>query len=183
MAAQEDPLPNPCTNGSVVPEPEDHALLVADCEVLLGLRDELAGDAFLNWSPERPITRWRGVWVDHTHVRRLVLAGMRLSGTLPPQLAQLSDLETLYIFQNELTGPIPPEIGQIAGLRWLALSHNELAGPIPPELSGLANLQGLYLHGNGLTGAIPPRAGTTAGAEGAQPPRQRTDRVDSPRTE
>ena len=155
-AASDEELASPCANGIAVPHPEDHPRLVADCEVLLDLRDQLAGDAFLNWSVERPITRWRGVWVDHTYVRRLVLAGMGLSGTLPPQLGQLAELETLYIFENKLTGPIPPEIEQLTELKWLALSHNGLTGPIPPQLGGLTNLNGLYLHGNGLTGAIPP---------------------------
>ncbi len=155
-AAQVGPDQSPCANGISVPHPEDHPQLVADCKVLLALRDQLAGDAALNWGPDRPITRWRGVWVDHSFVRKLVLAGVGLTGTLPPTLAELTDLEILYIFENKLTGPIPAEIGKLEKLKWLAFSHNELSGPIPPELSDLANLQGLYLHGNALTGEIPP---------------------------
>ena len=40
-----------CSSGTAVDEPGSNEGLVADCELLLELRDELAGSAFLNWSP------------------------------------------------------------------------------------------------------------------------------------
>ena len=65
----------------------------------------------------------------------------------------------LWLFDNELTGTIPPTLGGLANLQQLALSGNQLSGPIPPELSDLTNLAYLYLHRNQLTGDIPPELG------------------------
>ena len=58
VAAQDSGASSQCANGTVVPEPEDHPGLVADCEVLLALRDRFAGDADLPWSVDTPITGW-----------------------------------------------------------------------------------------------------------------------------
>ena len=52
------PTPTPtvattlCANTGAIPDPEA-AGLVADCETLLRLKDELAGSAALNWSVDR----------------------------------------------------------------------------------------------------------------------------------
>ena len=40
----------------------DGSTLAGDSEVLLSLRDDLAGVAVLNWSAELPIEQWDGVW-------------------------------------------------------------------------------------------------------------------------
>ncbi|MDE2808731.1 MAG: hypothetical protein OXN90_09970, partial [Gemmatimonadota bacterium] len=64
---------NPCANGIVVSEPHDHPGLVADCEVLLGLRDRLAGDRGLSWSADIPITQWDGIAVGDSGVKTLDL--------------------------------------------------------------------------------------------------------------
>ncbi|KAK8279563.1 hypothetical protein E1A91_D09G116700v1 [Gossypium mustelinum] len=44
---------------------------------------------------------------------------MNLSGTLAPELGQLSHLKILHFMWNELTGNIPKEIGHISTLRLL----------------------------------------------------------------
>ena len=56
---------------------------------------------------------------------------------------------------TELTGPIPPELGNLTNLTALALQSNELTGPVPPELGNLTNLTELDLNENELTGSIP----------------------------
>ena len=55
-----------CANGIAVPEPQDHRGLVKDCEVLLAVRDSLAGlrGTPLNWSADIPISDWVGNWVS-----------------------------------------------------------------------------------------------------------------------
>ena len=35
---------------------------------------------------------------------------------------------------NQLTGEIPPEIGNLTNMTYLALSNNQLTGSIPPEI-------------------------------------------------
>ena len=146
---------NPCANGIVVSEPQDHPGLVANCEVLLGLRDQLAGDHNLNWSADIPITEWDGIAVGYAGVKTLELGDNELTGVIPPELGDLSQLEWLSLYDNELTGVIPSELGDLSQLEWLDLGSNELTGSIPAELSQLTDLRGLYLYGNELIGSIP----------------------------
>ena len=61
----------------------------------------------------------------------------------------------MYLDDNALTGRVPPELGQLTNLQLLWLSTNELSGPIPSELGQLTNLQTLRLGNNQLTGCVP----------------------------
>ena len=110
LAAWAEPVAaesNPCANGIVVSEPQNHPSLVANCEVLLGLRDRLAGDRILNWSADIPITQWDGIAVGDSGVKTLELGDRELTGVIPPELGDLSQLEWLSLYDNELTGMIP----------------------------------------------------------------------------
>ena len=84
------------------------------------------------------------------------MAANRLTGPIPPELSDLTNLGYLYAGRNDLTGAIPSELGGLANLQWLELHENELTGPIPTELGGLAELESLYLGENELTGPVPP---------------------------
>ena len=130
----------------------------ADCAVLLAVKDVLAGDVALNWSPLRPVQDWEGVTVDgpEGRVTRLYL-DQGLNGRIPPELGRLDGLVWLHLDRNRLTGPIPPELGNLAHLTYLGLNFNYLTGPIPPELAKLSNLKKLWLRGNRLTGPVPPQ--------------------------
>ena len=50
------------------------------------------------------------------------LAFEALSGSVPPELGNLSSLETLDLASNDLTGSIPPELGNLPRLEILDLS-------------------------------------------------------------
>ena len=154
-----------CANTAAIPDPEP-AGLVADCETLLGLKDELVGDGdTLNWSVTRPIFSWDGIEVSSNRVVALYLHWPfegTLKGSIPAELGQLTNLSSLYLNRNELTGSIPAELGQLTNLRRLYLQNNELTGSIPAELGQLTNLNILALYDNELTGSIPAELGQLA---------------------
>ena len=153
---------SPCANGVAVPtDVEAGPDLVADCTVLLQVRDTLAGSATLNWSADRTITDWEGISFFFSPLRltSINLSERDLTGTIPPQFSSLANLRSLYLGDNQLSGPIPPEIGALTRLESLGLSNNQLIGPIPVGLANLANLRHLDLSDNQLTGPIPPQLG------------------------
>ena len=140
-----------CRPGKIAPG------LLADCTLLLGVRDDLAGDAPLNWREEAPVDDWLGVVMDRlrSRITALDLTQMGLNGRIPAELGQLAGLVSLRLGRNRLAGGIPPELGNLVGLRVLALDGNLLAGSVPPELGKLSILTDLWLHGNRPVGPVP----------------------------
>ena len=80
-----------------------------------------------------------------------------MTGSIPVELGDLADLESLSLQANGLTGPIPAELGHLVNLEGLSLSLNTLSGRVPPELGDLANLTGLDLRYTMLSGPLPQR--------------------------
>ncbi|HSW76680.1 MAG TPA: leucine-rich repeat domain-containing protein [Candidatus Saccharimonadales bacterium] len=72
---------------------------------------------------------------------------------LPPEMGQLSSLQTLDLSYNELS-TLPQEMGQLHSLQSLDLSYNKLSA-LPPEMGQLSALQQLYLFHNQLS-SLPP---------------------------
>ena len=66
---------------------------------------------------------------------------------------------------KQLSGPIPPELGNLTQLQVLSLGGNQLSGPIPSELGAFQQLQVLYLQDNQLSGPILPELGVPAVTE------------------
>ena len=146
-----------CASGGAVADPDNKPGLVADCAALMAARDTLAGTATLNWAAETPIAEWDGVIVEGTppRVTELSLSRRRLTGEIPVELGDLSNLEWLVLSSNQLTGEIPTELGNLSSLERLYLWGNQLTGEIPPELGRLSNLTRLSLRDNQLTGVLP----------------------------
>ena len=151
-----------CTADSPAVAGIDGTGIVADCNTLLGLTDDLAGTASLNWSADTAMANWDGVWVRSGRVTTLSFREYGLSGEIPSELGGLANLQRLNLSGNQLSGEIPSELGGLANLLWLHLYGNQLSGEIPSELGGLANLQQLSLHGNQLSGEIPSELGGLA---------------------
>ena len=78
-----------------------------------------------------------------------------VTGEIPSEIGNLTNLTYLGLINNELTGEIPSEIGNLTNLTYLNLNNNELTGQIPSEIGNLTNLIHLYLSFNQLTGEIP----------------------------
>ena len=82
-----------------------------------------------------------------------------LTGPIPPEIWNLTDLTLLTLGRNQLTGSIPPEIGNLTKLDQLSVQDNQLTGAIPAALWTLTDLTVLAFSGNQLTGSIPPAIG------------------------
>jgi internalin A len=68
--------------------------------------------------------------------------------TLPESIGQLSQLQTLYAYNNRLT-TLPDSIGQLSQLQKLYASHNQLHA-LPDSIGQLSQLQTLYAYNNRL---------------------------------
>ena len=149
-----------CVTGGAVVDLTSTSL-VSDCETLLAARDTLAGTSTLNWSTDTSITFWDGVTLGRTprSVTRLDVSELGLSGMIPNELGDLSNLQRLTLSDNHLTGTIPTQLGNLSNLTYLSLTRNELRGTIPNTLGDLSDLQALALGGNQLGGIIPTELG------------------------
>jgi len=130
-----------------------------DRDVLVALYLAADGDKWTNsdnWLSDAPINTWYGVTTDESgRVIELGLAYNNLSGTIPPELSNLTALTNLYLRWNQLSGTIPSELGNLTALTNLNLGWNQLSGTVPSELGNLASLDTLHLAGNRLSGCLP----------------------------
>ncbi|KAH9668115.1 Receptor-like protein 15 [Citrus sinensis] len=69
----------------------------------------------------------------------------------------VSYLSGLDLSCNKLIGHIPPQIGNLTRIQTLNLSHNELIRTIPSTFSNLKHIESLDLSYNQLNGKIPPQ--------------------------
>ena len=102
------------------PEPPPPPPTSTDRDALAALYHATDGPNWANktnWLSDEPIGEWYGVLTDADgRVIDLVLVRNQLTGTIPPEIGQLSSLEFLDLSGNQLTGEIPSELGQLVGL-------------------------------------------------------------------
>lgn len=134
----------------------------AECEALVALYNSTDGPNWrlsTDWLDTNTPCSWYGVQCRGGHVAYLGLFSNRLRGFIPPQLGDLTNLESLILHDNQLSGGIPPELGNLTNLIHLRLFNNQLSGPIPPQLGNLRSLAHLVLKSNRLSGPIPSELG------------------------
>ena len=78
-----------------------------------------------------------------------------ISGEIPVEIYNLSELEELFLPANHLTGKIDNSITRLKKLTLLELYFNHLEGEIPKDIGHLSSLQSLQLHVNNITGTVP----------------------------
>ena len=79
-----------------------------------------------------------------------------MTGSIPAELGNLTNLERLDLNGTQLTGQIPTELSNLTNLTFLGLGlSSDLTGQIPSELGNLTNLTELWLGGNQLSGSLP----------------------------
>ena len=89
------------------------------------------------------------------HVQELQLLRLGLSGTLAPELGQLSRMKIMDFMWNKITGSIPKEVGNITSLELLLVNGNQLTGSLPEEIGFLPNLNRIQIDQNNISGPIP----------------------------
>ena len=126
---------------------------------LVALYHDMGGASWTdstNWLSDSHVGEWYGVATDADgRVIELNLEDNGLSGQIPPELANLTNLRELLLGYNRLRGKIPSELEGLTSLTKLEINNNGLAGAIPTSLGNLTNLTWLRIDGNELTGAIP----------------------------
>ena len=146
-----------------------HAQAASDRDALVALYNATGGPNWTNntnWLSSRPIRDWHGVATNSGgRVVGINLHNNGLTGEMPAELGNLSNLTSLSLLNNQLSGEIPAELGKLSNLTWLSLPSNQLSGEIPAELGGLSNLENLDLGDNQLTGEIPVELGGLSNLE------------------
>ncbi|KVI11361.1 Leucine-rich repeat-containing N-terminal, type 2 [Cynara cardunculus var. scolymus] len=136
-----------------------------------------------------PCSGWDGIRCTNGRVTSIQLASMGLTGPLPGDIGQLSELQILDLSYNKglvgslttaignlkkltnlilvdcgFSGLLPTTLGDLENLVYMSLNSNGFTGPIPPSIGNIRNLYWLDLADNMLTGSIPVSSGrTTAG--------------------
>eukprot|EP00934_Nitzschia_sp_Nitz4_P007583 Nitzschia sp. Nitz4//scaffold393_size11853//7276//9227//NITZ4_009022-RA/size11853-snap-gene-0.15-mRNA-1//-1//CDS//3329550223//7573//frame0 len=79
-----------------------------------------------------------------------------LTGTIPTEIGLLSNLGDFFAGETGLTGTLPTELGTLENLRTFHLQYaTGIGGTIPEELWAADEIKNLYLEGIGLTGNLP----------------------------
>jgi Leucine-rich repeat (LRR) protein len=134
----------------------------SECNALVALYNSTDGGDWThnqNWLQTNTPCSWDGVTCNSGTVTELSLSFFGLSGSIPADLGDLSNLTSLDLGGNYLSSSIPPELGKLSNLTYLKLSSNQLSGSIPQELGNLSNLTNLGLAFNQLSGSIPQELG------------------------
>jgi Leucine-rich repeat (LRR) protein len=102
---------------------------------------------------------------DLTQLESLIIVTDNVSGELPEGLFELTNLKKLNLGECNISGSLPAEIENLTKLEILGLEANKLEGTIPTEIGNLTNLKFLSFYENKLTGGIPPSLGQLTNLE------------------
>ena len=91
-----------------------------------------------------------------------------IAGTLPSEVGNLQELQTINIGGQILSGEIPNEFYGIKSLQVVNINFNNFEGTISTELGLLTKLKGLFASDNQLSGSIPKSIGQLTELENLQ---------------
>ena len=134
----------------------------SECLALEALYNSTDGDNWTdntNWLVTNTPSTWFSVEVNNGHVTVLCPYDNGLSGTLPPELGNLTALREFCLGRDSVSGPLPATLGNLSNLIYMNVSECQLSGNIPATFGGLTSLQEMYLFNNTLEGPIPAQLG------------------------
>ncbi|KAJ3749462.1 Endonuclease/exonuclease/phosphatase [Lentinula detonsa] len=159
----------PITNPNQNPKPPPEELLLSDSSPLAnGNASHPSSTVAPIAEPPRPRseTMWTSLDMGGVGIKNLppnsglfsftFLANLYLNHNglhaIPPEIAQLRNLELLDLSGNALT-TLPPEMGMLVSLKEFYLFDNQIMS-IPPEFGTLHQLQTLGIEGNPLDNSL-----------------------------
>ncbi|KAE8669263.1 putative Glucan endo-1,3-beta-glucosidase [Hibiscus syriacus] len=131
-----------------------------DLQALVQFKAKITGDQFKimeSWNSSIHFCQWPGVTCGRKHQRvtKLELQFFKISGSLSPNIGNLSFLRELRLVGTNFYNQIPQEIGRLRRLEVLDLTNNSISGKIPSNLSSCSKLTVVDMARNQLTGEIP----------------------------
>lgn len=132
-----------------------------DSLALLAFYQATNGDQWIrndNWQ-STTVDEWYGVKVEDGRVSALILSANNLSGMLPDELGNLSEIKNLFISYNQITGQIPASVGELQKLEMLWAQYNSFSGQIPSTIGGMDSLKTFNISHNGFSGSLPEGLG------------------------
>ncbi|KAL8137669.1 hypothetical protein V2J09_003670 [Rumex salicifolius] len=87
-------------------------------------------------------------------LRNLYLNDNYLSGGIPSQLANLTNLEILHLSYNKMSGIVPFALARLPRLTYL--DHNQFTGRIPDALYKHPFIKEMYIEGNAFRQGVNP---------------------------
>ena len=105
----------------------------------------------IGWGSDIPIGSWHGVTVENGRVTELSLPNNVLSGLIPGEVANFTELSVLNLADNSLSGALPIEISSLSNLTELYVNDNTgLDGILEDDLLNLEKLEVLHFGGTSL---------------------------------
>ncbi|KAK9699824.1 hypothetical protein RND81_08G197800 [Saponaria officinalis] len=126
------------------------SLSPSDADAMQKLKQNLKlASSGITWSDADPC-KWEHVRCDNNVVTRIQIGNQKLSGTLSPAIANLTNLIVLELMGNTLSGPLPSLKG-LGSLQMLNI-HSNGFDSIPSDFfDGLKSLTAVYLDNNPFT--------------------------------
>ncbi|XP_073226708.1 uncharacterized protein [Cicer arietinum] len=91
------------------------------------------------------------------HITALKVYALDVISEIPQELWTLTYLTNFRkLGQNYLTGSLPPDIGNLTRMQYMSIGINALSGELPKQLGNLTQLIVFYMDSSGISGPIPP---------------------------
>ncbi len=128
--------------------------------VLTSLHDLTGGSSWANrgaWGTDAPLGDWHGVATEDGRVVEVALPANGLSGPLPAEIANLTELTVVDLTGNDLSGAVPSAVAGLQELAELRVGLNTgLEGALPFALRQLERVRVLLYDGTGLCASPSP---------------------------
>jgi len=92
-------------------------------------------------------------------IRIIQIEDIQMSGTIPSEIAKLSELRFLALEEGNIGGTIPSNLNELTDLLFLDLDAQQLTGTIAETIFDITTLQTLDLNENSLSGSLSPSIG------------------------